>query len=111
MYYTKNCTIFKSKVIADSFVIHFKLGTVRLQGIRIFFSQNCAYVIYECPPPTQHVGTYLDDKYAKIESTTTREYYRVISPTKAVLEIGASASLHTKPTGAFSRDFVLQKDH
>ena len=101
-------------MIADSsFVIHFKLGS--LQGTRIknlfFFSQNCAYVIYECPPPPQHVGTYLDDKYAKIESTTTREYYRVISPTKAVLEIGASASLHTKPTGAFSRDFVRQKDH
>ena len=56
----------------------------------------------------------LDDKYAKIESTTTREYYRVISPTKAVLEIGASASLHTKPTGAFSREklpffTILQK--
>ena len=63
------------------------------------------------PLPPQHVGTYLDDKYAKIESTTTREYYRVISPTKAVLEIGASASLHTKPTGAFSQDFVRQKYH
>ena len=50
---------------------------------------------------TQHVGTYLDDKYAKIESTTTREYYRVISPTLASLEIGASASLlhQSKPTG------------
>ncbi len=46
---------------------------------------------------TQHVGTYLDDKYAKVESTSTREYYRVISPTKAV-EIGDSASL-AKPTG------------
>jgi hypothetical protein len=26
---------------------------------------------------TQHVGTYIDDKYARIESTATREYYRV----------------------------------
>eukprot|EP00093_Oithona_nana_P007274 07274.XXX_204570_209603_1 [CDS] Oithona nana genome sequencing. len=47
---------------------------------------------------TQHVGTYVDDKYAKIESTTSREYYRVISPTKASLSIGESSSL-TKPTG------------
>ena len=47
---------------------------------------------------TQHVGTYVDDKYAKIESTSTREYYRVISPTKASLSIGESSSL-TKPTG------------
>ena len=47
---------------------------------------------------TQHVGTYVDDKYAKIESTSTREYYRVISPTKASLSIGESTSL-TKPTG------------
>ena len=47
---------------------------------------------------TQHVGTYVDDKYAKIESTTSREYYRVISPTKASLSIGESTSL-TKPTG------------
>jgi hypothetical protein len=97
----------------SSFVIHFKLGTVRCftrnKNKKTIFSQNCAYVMYECPPPSQHVGTYLDDKYAKIESTTTREYYRVISPTKAVLEIGASASLHTKPTGAFSRDFVRKR--
>jgi hypothetical protein len=48
---------------------------------------------------TQHVGTYLDEKYAKIESTSTREYYRVINPTKAsLLEIGESSSL-VKPTG------------
>ena len=48
---------------------------------------------------TQHVGTYLADKYAKVESTSTREYYRVISPSKAAsLEIGDSASL-AKPTG------------
>ena len=33
---------------------------------------------------TQHVGTYLADKYAKVESTATREYYRVISPTKSL---------------------------
>ncbi len=26
---------------------------------------------------TQHVGTYIDDRYAKIESTHTKEYYRV----------------------------------
>ena len=30
---------------------------------------------------TRHVGTYIDDKYAKIESTATREYYRVVRPT------------------------------
>ena len=56
MYYTENCTIFKSKMIADSFfVIHLNLELLGpLQGTRIktpfFFSQNCAYVIYECPP-------------------------------------------------------------
>ena len=55
------------------------------------------------PALSQHVGTYLDEKYAKIESTSTREYYRVISPTKAAsFEIGASASLHAKPTGRIS---------
>ena len=49
---------------------------------------------------TQHVGTYVDDKYAKIESTSTREYYRVISPTKATeLDLGVASSSLTKPTG------------
>ena len=49
---------------------------------------------------TQHVGTYVDDKYAKIESTSTREYYRVISPTKAAsLDEAISSSQLTKPTG------------
>ena len=50
---------------------------------------------------TQHVGTYLDDKYAKVESTNTREYYRVISPTKSV-EFGGGhnpAASTKKPTG------------
>ena len=46
---------------------------------------------------TRHVGTYIDNAYAKIESTQTREYYRVdFSPppggSEAALELEPEAS-------------------
>ena len=34
---------------------------------------------------TQHVGTYLDDKYAKVESTSTREYFRIRNTNDAAI--------------------------
>ncbi|XP_071743178.1 uncharacterized protein [Lepeophtheirus salmonis] len=40
---------------------------------------------------TQHMGTYIDEKYAKIESTSTREYYYVKETQGATGLIGASS--------------------
>jgi len=45
---------------------------------------------------TRHVGTYIDDKYAKIESTGTREYYRV-RPTRTL-----ATTEELEPTGLVS---------
>ncbi len=55
---------------------------------------------------TAHLGTYIDDKYAKIESTGTREYYRV-RPTRLPFQHSDSdshndANGQQHPTGLVS---------
>ncbi len=50
---------------------------------------------------TRHVGTYIDDKYAKIESTATREYYRVAA-SRTPHSILADDHDPVRPTGLVS---------
>ena len=51
---------------------------------------------------TRHVGTYIDNAYAKIESTNTREYYRVdFSPPPV-----ASSGLEIDSSEAMSKQLV-----
>jgi hypothetical protein len=50
---------------------------------------------------TQHLGTHIQDKYAKIQTTSSREYYR-IAPT------AASNEHSVRPTGLIGSSLSLE---